>query len=224
MRKLHIRRNTEGKMPDLRLWFSKTGLARFTSHLDTARVFARAVRMTDIDVWYTQGFNPHPQIAFDFPLPLGVEALREPVTIRLNEVPDPADVDRWVVQLNSVLPGGFAVVGAEIDPAKLEVDSSECEFVLEAPVEQVKALIEAGSLRAEKSAKSHGKKVMKTVELDEYLKDARLIPEGGRTRLSVVLPSGGGLNVSPALVVDAFAAAGIDVPFASRKLVISEDR
>ena len=62
-------------MIPVRMFFSKTGRAKYISHLDTMRTFTRAFRRTSLPLWYTQGFNPHLYMTFPLPLALGVESL-----------------------------------------------------------------------------------------------------------------------------------------------------
>ena len=70
-------------MREVRLRFSKTGQAKYISHLDTNRVFSRAFARAKINLWYTQGFNPRPYMSFSLPLSLGVESYCENVDIRI---------------------------------------------------------------------------------------------------------------------------------------------
>ena len=58
-----------------RLVFSKEGRLRFVGHLDLLRVFHRALNRAGIELVFSQGFNPHPQISFSQPLSL--EKLRK---------------------------------------------------------------------------------------------------------------------------------------------------
>ena len=44
--------------------FGKGGRLRYISHLDLQRFMQRALRRTDLPVSYSQGFSPHPQMAF----------------------------------------------------------------------------------------------------------------------------------------------------------------
>ena len=73
-------------MREVRLRFSKTGQAKYISHLDVNRVFSRALSRARINLWYTEGFNPHPYMSFSLPLSLGVESLCENVDIRIVDV------------------------------------------------------------------------------------------------------------------------------------------
>ncbi len=70
-------------MREVRLRFSKTGQAKYISHLDTNRVFSRALARAKINLWYTQGFNPRPYMSFSLPLSLGVESYCENVDLRI---------------------------------------------------------------------------------------------------------------------------------------------
>ncbi|MGH2634098.1 MAG: TIGR03936 family radical SAM-associated protein, partial [Tepidiformaceae bacterium] len=54
-----------------RVWFRKGERVRYISHLDVLRAWERAIRRTGLPLSYSQGFTPHPKIAFASPLPLG---------------------------------------------------------------------------------------------------------------------------------------------------------
>mgnify|MGYP000894743792 FL=1 len=69
--------------------YSKKKEASYIAHLDLARVFDRALRRAQIEVAYSEGFNPHPKIAFGPPLPVGVEGVREYVDIDLKPPESP---------------------------------------------------------------------------------------------------------------------------------------
>ena len=47
-------------MPDQRISFSKTGRARYISHLDLMRTFQRAFLRAEVPIRHTEGFNPMP--------------------------------------------------------------------------------------------------------------------------------------------------------------------
>lgn len=84
----------------IRVRFSKEGVLRFISHLDTIRLITRALRRAQIKVLYTQGYRKRPRIAFGPPLSLGTTAAREYFDL-LFEQPFSHDL---VGLLNSVLP------------------------------------------------------------------------------------------------------------------------
>ena len=88
-------------MRSVRLWYKKSGLAIYTSHLDMNRCFTRAVRRARIPLWYTEGFNPHPYMTFLLPLPLGQTGLREPSDLRIEgEITDEEILSRMNAALS----------------------------------------------------------------------------------------------------------------------------
>lgn len=54
-----------------RLLFSKTGRAKYISHLDLMRTFQRAFTRANIQIKHTEGFNPHPFVSIALPLSVG---------------------------------------------------------------------------------------------------------------------------------------------------------
>ena len=86
---------------DVRVWFSKTGTARYISHLDLNRCMSRAFHKAKLPLWYTEGFNPHVFLTFAAPLSLGFEGRHESMDIRLIEdMPYPELIEK----LNAGLP------------------------------------------------------------------------------------------------------------------------
>ena len=104
-------------MRSVRLNFSKTGRAIYISHLDVNRMMTRAVRRARLPMWYTEGFNPHPYIAFALPLSLGQSSDCEYMDIRIEG--DMTD-EEVMTRLNDTLPEGLKIlsVGAPVHDAK----------------------------------------------------------------------------------------------------------
>ena len=57
-------------MRNVRVFFTKHGRMKFASHLDMNRLMTRLIRLSNIPIWYTEGFNQHPYITFALPLSL----------------------------------------------------------------------------------------------------------------------------------------------------------
>ena len=93
----------------VRIRFSKTGRAKYISHLDLNRAMIRALRRAEIPLWYTEGFNRHPYVTFAAPLSLGYEGLRECMDFRLEE---DMPMEELVSRLNAVMPEGLTVLEA----------------------------------------------------------------------------------------------------------------
>ena len=67
-----------------RLSFSKTDKMRYIGHLDLLTYFQRAIKRAEIPISYSKGFNPHQQMSFAMPLPLGMSGTAEYVDIQLD--------------------------------------------------------------------------------------------------------------------------------------------
>jgi radical SAM-linked protein len=60
-----------------RVFFHKSGGLQYVSHLDFLRMIHRILRGIDLELAYSQGFNPHPKVRFGPPLSVGVEGMNE---------------------------------------------------------------------------------------------------------------------------------------------------
>ena len=69
----------------IRARFRKGERVRHISHLDVLRYWERAIRRAELPLLYSQGFTPHPKIAFAAPLPLGFIGEREIIEVLLKE-------------------------------------------------------------------------------------------------------------------------------------------
>jgi radical SAM-linked protein len=99
----------------IRVKYAKTGRLRFLSHLDFMTLMHRTMVRAGVPVAYTQGFNPHPRIAFGPALSVGMESEAE----YLDMETDPfIDLPKAVKELNNSLPEGIRVLEARILPKK----------------------------------------------------------------------------------------------------------
>ena len=69
----------------VRVKYAKKGNLRFIGHLDTQRMFERALRRSKLPLRYTQGFNKHVRINLASALPLGFTSDAELLDFWLNE-------------------------------------------------------------------------------------------------------------------------------------------
>ena len=69
----------------IRARFRKGERVRHISHLDVLRYWERAIRRAGLPLLYSQGFTPHPKIAFAAPLPLGFIGEAEIIEVLLKE-------------------------------------------------------------------------------------------------------------------------------------------
>ena len=89
-----------------RLLFSKTGRAKYISHLDLMRTFQRAFARAGIAIKHTEGFNPHPFVSIALPLSVGYSSQCEILEFGLLEGADPEEVPR---RLTAAMPEGIII-------------------------------------------------------------------------------------------------------------------
>lgn len=190
----------------IRLRFTKVNRAKYISHLDLNRTFSRALRRANIPLWYTEGFNPHPYINFALPLPLGVESVNDAMDIKIEgDIP----CDEIQARLNEVLPDDIKITAC--DEAVMQVkDIKNARYSLLFDGERV-SLPElekrlGGELKAMKKVKFGHKRVIKEVDITEYVKDYTLTQTEGDILLTITLPAGSSFNISPMLLLDAIFA------------------
>lgn len=89
-----------------RLLFSKTGRAKYISHLDLMRTFQRAFFRAGIAIKHTEGFNPHPFVSIALPLSVGYSSQCEILEFGLLEG---TPADEVPARLTAVMPEGIVV-------------------------------------------------------------------------------------------------------------------
>ncbi|MGI6240058.1 MAG: TIGR03936 family radical SAM-associated protein [Christensenellales bacterium] len=91
--------------------FGKKARLRFISHLDLQRFFQRALNRADLPVAYSQGFSPHPIMAFSSALALGWTSEYEVLDIRLAS---PVDLSQAQSAMAGALPSDLPVIEARL--------------------------------------------------------------------------------------------------------------
>jgi radical SAM-linked protein len=90
----------------LRSCFSVTGRMRFLSHLDLLKLMERAMRRAGIPVAFSQGFNPHPKIAFATAKAVGLVSVAEYFDVELNRAMAP---EEFRARLQENCPPGITI-------------------------------------------------------------------------------------------------------------------
>ena len=195
-------------MRSVRINYSKSGRAIYISHLDLNRMMSRALRRAKLPMWYTEGFNPHPYITFALPLSLGQSSDCEFMDIRIE-----GDMtnDEVRSRLEEVLPEGFDIISVyepvhdakEIAKAMYFVkvifaDENEAKLF----VQRAEELVNGEELIAEKSGKKGHRKVMKQVNLIDYIYDIKITSTENAVNLQCTLAAGNTNNLNPALLVE----------------------
>ena len=76
----------------LRVKFKKVGDLQYISHLDLVRTMHKIIVRAGLPLWYTEGFNPKPKMAFAAPLSVGTESLCEFMDLRVTEAISPEEI------------------------------------------------------------------------------------------------------------------------------------
>ncbi len=191
---------------EVRVFFTKTGMAKYISHLDLMRCMTRALRRAQIPLWYTEGFNPHLFMTFARPLPLGVESLCESVDIRLVGEMTFREIK---TRLNDALPRDITVISVAKPVHKpTEIAFAEYEIRLfsddpAALMKAVEARFAAETLPVQKKAKQGKRRVEKEVDIKPNILAFESSLQADSVTLSVRVTAGDQNNVSPALLLEA---------------------
>ncbi len=135
----------QGTAHAYRIRYTKLGRARFISHLDLNRLFPRAARRAGLDLTYSEGFHPQPQLSYGPPLRLGLASIGELLEMKLNQEIAGAEL---VARLDRELPDGVAFRDAErVDAGmpRLSRLTAWAEYLVFLPAERA-ARIDAAEL------------------------------------------------------------------------------
>lgn len=192
-------------MREVRLRFSKTGQAKYISHLDTNRVFSRAFARARINLWYTQGFNPRPYMSFSLPLSLGVESYCENVDIRI--IDDLTD-EEIKVRVNDALPLGIRIIDVYDDFMDCH-DIVYSDYVYkfefkdnELALEKIKSVLESDAIMAQKKAKQGKRRVLKETDIKQFIVKYNISIRDDNIILNIRLLAGPDKNLNPTLLFD----------------------
>lgn len=186
-------------MRSIRIWFNKKDSAKYISHLDLTRCIIRAFRRTDIPLWYTEGFNPHPHLVFGLSLPLGVEGLRETLDIRLND--DNYPLERVLTELNRVTVPGIEFIDVA-EPVNKPLAIFEGKYSVRIPCEnnseefskRILNTVKTETITFEKKVKKGG---FKTINASEHIKHFNSSFNKNEVVLSFILPAGNDFTINP---------------------------
>lgn len=192
-------------MREVRLRFCKQGRLKYISHLDINRALSRAFRRADIPLWFTEGYNPHAYMSFSLPLSLGVESLCEYVDIRLI---DEISNDEIKKRMNDVLPANLKILDVYDDfRDSSEIMYSDYVFKIsfldcEKAAEKIKSVFEQSEILAQKKAKQGRKKVLKDVDIKQYIDKYNISVRDNLVVINVRLMAGNEKNLNPTLLFD----------------------
>lgn len=192
-------------MREIRLRFSKTGQAKYISHLDTNRVFSRAFARAKLNLWFTQGFNPHPYMSFSLPLSLGVESLCENVDIRIL---DDISNDEVKKRVNDALPLGIRILDVYDDFMDChEIVYSDYVYKFEfldneKALEKIREVLQSDTIMAQKKGKQGKRRVLKETDIKQFIEKYSISIRDNQIVLNIRLLAGPDKNLNPSLLFD----------------------
>lgn len=189
---------------DVRAVFSKTGAAKYFSHLDLTRTVSRALRRSRLDIWMTEGFSPRPHMVFTPPLSLGYESECEILDFRLKSG---SELDKTA--FINAFPPALEIHDIYYPERKLkEIEYAQYRIVFRscADTKQIKELFSAPVMMLKKTKRSE-----QTVDITKFIKDLDLSENNGIISMSVILSCSGSETLSPAYIISALNENGCDV-------------
>ena len=192
-------------MENLRLHFAKINNAKYLSHLDTYRAIMRAIGRTDLNVWFTEGFNSHMFISFPLPLSLGMESTCEVADIKLL-----TRAEYVAEKINAFLPEGIEIFNTTV-PVMKTAQIAYAKYIIElddltVPKKDMAQKLSDFMARDEIPMKKTGKKGKETVfNAKEKIKDYYIDESGKKLMMVIVCDAGSTSNLNPASVIEKFS-------------------
>ncbi len=185
-------------LKNVRLFYKKKGRMKFVSHLDMNRFFTRVLRKSNLPVWYTEGYNPHPYITFAAPLSLGFESDYEIMDFRLTQ--DDFSLTKAQEILETVVPEYIEIIKLS-EPVLKAGQIGFAGFVLTFEsgeiAERFYEFISSANVIVSKKTKKGEIKVM---DVADKIRDVSINGE----KVSITLPAGND-NINPSVIVAAFS-------------------
>jgi radical SAM-linked protein len=168
--------------------FSRTGPARYLSHLDTARAVQRTFARAGVPVAMSQGMRPKPRLSLPLPLPVGAAGRDELAVVEAGEEgPGPAAA---LPALRAAAPPGLTFTGISVvEEGHPRPQPREAEYVcvVDGDAGALAAAVERFRDEARVVHERVSPKGARTFDLKEFIGDAAAepVPGGARLRFTV---------------------------------------
>lgn len=197
-------------MSILRCKFTKEKDMKYISHLDLLRLLDKALRRAKIKLSFSQGFNPHPKIAFGQALSLGISSFGEYVDIELYE-----DIkeDEFLNRINNVLPDGIKFLKSvyiENTVPSLMSSITHGVYIIELnmnkniSLDDMKSKINEFMLKDEIiDVKENKKGKLNEVNIRTLIRELNVLSvEENRVLLNAILATGSKGNLKPSILIE----------------------
>jgi radical SAM-linked protein len=194
---------SENEMIPVRIKFTKKGNLMYISHLDLAKTMQRIMVRADINIWYSEGFNPQPKLVFAVPLPVGVESDCELLDIRITKQ---MSLDEVSARLKKNFPDEMKILDVYTPSVKFKhLAYIDYTIKLHSPkiTQSTKSQIEelfTGECNITKTTKSGNEKIVNICEFIHSL-SVELVDDD--IVINTVLCADGERYLNPELLIDA---------------------
>ena len=193
-------------MRNVRIYFSKTGDAKYISHLDLVRTMHKIIVRAGLPLWYTEGFNPKPKMIFAAPLSVGTESVCEYMDLRLvDRIPEEEAKER----LNANMTDEMQVTEAYYPETKLtelkwltygiKIKTAGADVDL---AESCERLLLSDSVEVEKKTKDK-KGATKLVDIRPLIKNAKCSFDGEHILIKATLSADASSFLNPEYIIKA---------------------
>ncbi len=187
-------------MKNIRIWFKKTGTAKYISHLDLCRCMERAIHRVKLPFWYTEGFNPHIFLTINMPISLGYTGEKECMDVKLLD--DDFSYDEIIEKLNAGLPIDVKVYEiTEVVMKPKEVAYAEYNVHIENKDGLAEVATELQNL-PEIIVEKRTKKGMKNTDIKPFFDKMTHEVHGDELVFNMTLPSSNSGSINPRLFFD----------------------
>jgi len=199
-------------MAELRMKYEKVGRAKYLSHLDVMRTFARSFLRAGLPLKHSEGFNPHPYLSIAHPLPVGVSGMGE--LLDFETVSD--DSESVMAKINAALPEGIHAVEVyvpEIAVKKIVSANYEIELVYDVELPKISVLdkfFASESIPVTKKTK----RGTGEVNLRESYREIKFSVSSPNTVLAKSIFCAENAPINPKYFIDALKGTGFEPDFA----------
>ncbi|MBE6022832.1 MAG: DUF2344 domain-containing protein [Cellulosilyticum sp.] len=212
----------------VRVKFSKIGKVKYVGHLDTMRLFQRAIKVADFPVSYSQGFSPHSLVYFALPLAVGMSSEGEYMEIVMDSHVPPQEVKE---RLQKVLVDGITLQDVyeveEKSPSLMSMvqgaDYSILLSVPEQPEITAASLEQMVTNQEELIVLKRGKKGIAPVDIKPLILKSHFSQEDEQIRIELQVYAGSSKNLNPDLFVKAVLGETAYTMQVSRKELYTEE-
>ena len=192
----------------IRVKFSKSGNVKYVGHLDTMRLFQRAIKVAQLPVAYSQGFSPHLLVYFALPLAVGMQSEGEYMEIVMQEPILAGDVKE---RLSSVMVSGITLLDVfeveEKTPSLMSlVQGADYKLtlkVLQQPEVTATVLEEKVMTSTELMVLKKGKKGIAPVDIKPLILQSVFTDREDKIDIDLKVFAGSSKNLNPDLFIKA---------------------